>query len=169
MKHNRIFALFAALLVLLCLAACGKTQAPDAAAAQTQPREQPTAETEEPSMQPTLSLTINDTPVAVAWETNEAVRALQDLTAKRPLRVELSMYGGFEQVGSLGTALAHNDRRMTTSPGDIVLYAGNQIVLLYGENSWSYTPLGTMTGLTQAELTALLGNGNVTVTIANGK
>ena len=58
---------------------------------------------------------------------------------------------------------------MTTSPGDIVLYSGNQIVLFYGENSWSYTPLGKMTGLTQAELTALLGNGNVTVTIANGK
>ena len=32
-----------------------------------------------------------------------------------------SMYGGFEQVGSLGTSLPKNDRQTTTSSGDKIV------------------------------------------------
>jgi hypothetical protein len=31
-------------------------------------------------------------------------------------------YGDFEQVGSLGKSIIRNDERITTKPGDIVLY-----------------------------------------------
>ena len=54
---------------------------------------------------------------------------------------------------------------MTTEAGDIVLYSGNQIVVFYGSNSWSYTKLGHIDGMSQAELEKLLGNGDVTISI----
>jgi hypothetical protein len=53
---------------------------------------------------------------------------------------------------------------MKTVAGDIVLYAGDQIVLFYGSNSWAYTRLGHME-LSHAELKELLGNGDVTIRI----
>ena len=43
----------------------------------------------------------------------------------------MSMYGGFEQVGSLGISLPRNDVQTTTTAGDIVLYSGNQMVVFY--------------------------------------
>ena len=45
---------------------------------------------------------------------------------------------------------------MTTQPGDIVLYSGNQLVIFFGSNSWSYTRLGHIEGLSTNELTTLL-------------
>ena len=51
---------------------------------------------------------------------------------------------------------------MTTQPGDIVLYSGNQLVIFFGSNSWSYTRLGRIEGLSTDELTALLDQDTVT-------
>ncbi|MBQ1807522.1 MAG: hypothetical protein II012_07830 [Ruminococcus sp.] len=114
----------------------------------------------------TLQMTIGSTPVAVSWEDNEAVQALKELCDGQPLTIQMSMYGGFEQVGSLGMSLPRNDTRITTSAGDIVLYSGNQMVVFYGSNSWAYTRLGHITDKTNEELTQLLSNGNVTVTLS---
>ena len=113
-----------------------------------------------------LQMTIGNTPVSVDWEDNEAVEALKDLCRNQPLTIQMSMYGGFEQVGSIGTALPQNDMQTTTSAGDIVLYSGDQMVVFYGSNSWAYTRLGHITDKTQAELAELLSNGNVTVTLS---
>lgn len=38
-----------------------------------------------------------------------------------------------------------------------VLYAGNSIVLFYGSNTWAYTRLGHLDGLTADEWNVLLG------------
>ena len=78
----------------------------------------------------------------------------------------MSMYGGFEQVGPLGTSLPRNDSSTTTQAGDIVLYSGDQIVLFYGSNSWSYTRLGKIAGMTEAEIAEMLGQGGVTITLS---
>ena len=112
-----------------------------------------------------LRLAINDTEVTVEWEDNESVRALFDLCAEQPLVIEMSMYGGFEQVGSIGQSLPRSDSQTTTQAGDIVLYSGDQIVIFYGSNSWAYTRLGRITDKTAYELAELLGNGDVAVTI----
>lgn len=63
-----------------------------------------------------------------------------------------------------GESLPRNDEQITTEYGDIVLYSGNQIVVFYGSNSWAYTRLGHI-DMTQEELTELLGNGDVEITL----
>ena len=112
-----------------------------------------------------LQLWIDDTAVAVTWEDNESVSALRELCREEPLTISLSMYGGFEQVGPLGTSLPRSDRQTTTAAGDIVLYAGNQIVVFYGSNSWAYTRLGRITDPGAEDLAALLGRGDVSLTL----
>ena len=120
-------------------------------------------------MEKTLRLWSGDTEVAVDWEENESVDALLRLASAEPLAVPMSRYGGFEQVGSRGASLPRNDAQTTTQAGDIVLYSGNQIVVFYGSNSWAYTRLGRITDKTAAELAALLGNSDVTLTLSCGE
>ena len=111
----------------------------------------------------TMHMKINDVPVSVEWEDNETVKAL---TERLPITLKMSMYGGFEQVGSLGRSLPRNDKRITTHAGDIVLYSGNQIVVFYGSNTWAYTKLGRITGKTPSELADLLGKTDVVLTLS---
>ncbi|MBQ8151500.1 MAG: hypothetical protein IJ070_01890 [Firmicutes bacterium] len=99
------------------------------------------------------------------WEANESVAALRELVADGPLTVAMSEYGGFEQVGALGTSLPRNDVQITTQAGDIVLYSGNNIVIFYGSNSWAYTRLGHIE-LSSSEMPELLSHGDVTVKLS---
>lgn len=131
-----------------------------------QKAEQIVEQTDEEEVMNELILSIGDRNISVEWEDNESVDALKDL-AGSGIEINMSMYGGFEQVGSLGTSLPSNDSQMTTSSGDIVLYSGNQIVIFYGSNSWAYTRLGKIKGLTDKELEELLGNGNVSIVLGN--
>ena len=124
------------------------------------------AETSEGQEAEAMKLWIGETAVSVAWEDNDAIRALRKLVAEQPLTIEMSMYGGFEQVGSIGTDLPRNDTQTTTQAGDIVLYAGDQMVVFYGSNSWAYTRLGRVTDKTAGEMAELLSGGNVTITVA---
>ena len=112
-----------------------------------------------------LKLTIGETPVTVEWEDNESVEALKALCQDSPLTIQMSMYGGFEQVGRIGQSLPRKDVQTTTEAGDIVLYSGNQIVIFYGSNSWAYTRLGHVSDKTAQEMAELLGSGDVTITI----
>ena len=112
-----------------------------------------------------MQMKIGDIPVSVDWEDNDAVRALAELTAGDWHEYKLSMYGGFEQVGPLGSDLPAEDKQTTTEAGDIVLYQGNQIVVFYGSNSWAYTRLGHISDKNADELSELLGNGDVTISI----
>ena len=116
----------------------------------------------------TLQMTIGGVPVSVAWEDNEAVRALMELCRNQTLTIDMSMYGGFEQVGSIGTTLPQNDVQTTTSSGDIVLYSGDQIVVFYGSNTWAYTRLGNITDQGEDGMAQLLANGDTTITISLG-
>ena len=122
--------------------------------------------TEEEVSEQMMQMKIGDTIVEVKWEDNESVDALKDLCKDEPLKIEMSMYGGFEQVGSLGSRLPRKDKQTTTSSGDIVLYSGNQMVVFYGSNSWAYTRLGHITDQDAAGMRKLLANGDVTITIS---
>ena len=150
------------------LSACGTQPASDVAADDSEATsvvtEEQTGAGEEEMMD--LTMTIDGTPVVVRWEENETVKALMEMASEAPVTVQLSMYGEFEQVGSLGAELPRNDVQTTTEPGDIVLYSGNQIVVFYGSNSWSYTRLGHITDKNEQELKELLGNGDVEIVIS---
>ena len=133
------------------------------------------ADAEEPATEETgteevkakmLRMMIGNTAVAVDWENNESVEALKAQCENEPLVIQMSMYGGFEQVGFIGSRLPSNDAQTTTSAGDIVLYSSNQIVVFYGSNSWAYTKLGHITDQDASGMASLLSNGNVTITIS---
>ena len=93
---------------------------------------------------------------------NSSARAFYELLKKEPLTVDMHDYGNFEKVGSIGTRLPRNDTQITTTAGDIILYQGNQITIYYDTNSWNFTRLGKVDGVTQAELKKILGKGDVT-------
>lgn len=77
-------------------------------------------------------------------------------------------YGGFEKVGPLPTALVQTNEDITAQPGDLILYQGQQVVIYYGENSYSLTRLGRIDGVSQQELLALLGPADTVVTFCLG-
>nr|WP_316614823.1 cyclophilin-like fold protein [uncultured Ruminococcus sp.] len=146
-------------------ATAAPTQPPQAAKATDEPRENPPTQAEEVQQEKVLEMKIADTPVTVAWEDNEAVAALKEYCRDQILTIPMSMYGGFEQVGSIGTTLPRNDVQTTTQSGDIMLYSGNQLVVFYGSNDWAYTRLGHITDKSQDELTALLSNGDISISL----
>lgn len=113
-----------------------------------------------------MKFKIGDTEVEVQWEDNESVSALKDMVESEPLVIQLSMYGGNEQVGSIGSTLPSSDTNNTTEAGDIVLYNSSNIVIFYGSNTWDYTRLGKITDKSEEEMTELLSNGDVTITIS---
>ena len=134
------------------------------------PPEVPTDNPQKHDQQESTSLQakIDDAIVQIQWEDNDAVNALKEMAKTSVVTVKMSQYGGFEQVGPLGKSLPRNDSQTTTSPGDIVLYSGDQIVVFYGSNSWSYTRLGKITDKSEAELKAMLDKDNVTLYLSMG-
>ena len=132
-------------IIAVAFSACGKTGTPEETIGITEVPENESEsnvtedqiqtedlETEAEDTEKMLQMKINGNVVNVLWEENESVDALMDLCKDSPLEIQMSMYGGFEQVGPLGADLPRNDAQITTSSGDIVLYSGNQIVVFYG-------------------------------------
>jgi len=115
-----------------------------------------------------MKLRIDDTEIPVSWEKNVSVSELKSLVKNEPITIQMSMYGDFEQVGPIGQSITSNDKQITAKAGDIVLYSGDQIVIFYGTNSWDYTMLGHV-DMAEDELTELLSNGDVKVTIQQNK
>ena len=143
--------------LLLAIASCSGGEAQEGTS---------TIDKEEIQVVGTLKMRINDTDVSVEWEENESVEALKELAKDSPLSVQMSMYGGFEQVGYLGLDLPRNDTQTVTRSGDIVLYSGDQIVVFYGSNSWAYTRLGHIMDKSDEEMAKLLSNGDVVITLS---
>ena len=96
---------------------------------------------------------------------NSSSRALVELLQKGAITIDMHDYGNFEKVGSLPATLPRNDKQITTEPGDIILYLGNQITFYYDTNSWNFTLLGKIDNVTKAELKKILGEGNVTAVL----
>ena len=115
-----------------------------------------------------LYITIDGKTLSVVLVDNTATQALVAALQEGDIAYEAHDYGGFEKVGALGRSLPTSDTQTTTQAGDVILYSGNQIVLFYGSNSWSYTRLGRMEYSSQAELESFLkaGQGNVTVKLS---
>ncbi len=111
-----------------------------------------------------MNVQVGDHTFTATLENNDAVDFFVGMMKDAPVTIRMSDYSGFEKVGSLGTSLPADNSRITTQAGDIMLYQGNQIVIFYGSNSWSYTRLGRIDDLTGWE--EALGSDDVTVTFS---
>ena len=118
------------------------------------------------SSQTKVLLKVGGNSMTATLTDNEATRELTKLLEQGDLTIRMSDYGGFEKVGALPQSLPTSNTQITTVPGDIMLYQGNQMVIFYGSNSWSYTRLGKIDGATVSNLRQFLGNGDITLTLS---
>ena len=166
---KRLFIFLTALLTAFCVAACGTAQNDDVggsvATSFAHDGESMSAQIEknsetEQNTEMKMNVTVGGRTFTATLEENDAVREFVEMMRESPVSVEMNDYSGFEKVGGLGRSLTANDSQTTTVAGDVVLYCGDQIVMFYGSNSWSYTRLGHIDDLTGWE--DALGSGNVT-------
>ena len=99
---------------------------------------------------------------------NSSAKALMEALKLAPITYEAHDYGNFEKVGPMGQSFPENNEDITTEPGDIILYQGSNLCLYYDTNTWNFTRIGKIEGLTQTELKQALkaGQGNIIVTLS---
>ena len=115
-----------------------------------------------------LNITVNGTTLTATLADNSSAQALRELLAAGPRTIQMSDYDNMEKVGPLGQSLPTNNEQINTQAGDIILYQGNQIVIYYDTNSWNFTRLGKINGVTAQGLRNILGSGDVSVVLSLG-
>lgn len=114
----------------------------------------------------TMKIAAGDTTFTATLANNSSAEALKELLAEGPLTINMSDYAGMEKVGPIGTSLPRNDEQISTGAGDIILYQGNSLVIYYDTNSWDFTRIVKIEGVTGEELLEAFGDGDVTVTFS---
>ena len=113
-----------------------------------------------------IVLAIGDHKLSATLAKNSSAAALKELLAQGPLTISMRDYGNMEKVGEIGTSLPRNDEQITTEPGDLILYQGGAFVIYYAPNSWNFTRLGKIDGVTTDELKSILGSGSIQITLS---
>ncbi len=114
-------------------------------------------------------ITANSTTFAANFADNDSADAFRDLLREGDLTIHMSDYGSFEKVGSIGTTLPRKDTQISTTTGDVMLYQGDQIVIFYGTNSWSYSRLGKIEDASAEDLLSAFGSGDAAITFSLAK
>lgn len=115
-----------------------------------------------------IYITIDGETHGITLYNNQAAKELTNKLQNGSVTVTLNSSGGFEIWGALGFSLTTSDQQITAKPGDVILYNGSNICLLYGTNSWSYTRIGRIEEMTESELRTFLkaGENGITVTLS---
>ena len=115
-----------------------------------------------------MYITIDGQTQTVTLVDNQATKTLVEKLQQAPVTVTLNSSGGFEIWGALGFSLPTSNEQINAQPGDVILYNGSNICIFYGTNSWSYTRLGKIDGLSESELRTFLkaGESNITITLS---
>ena len=113
-----------------------------------------------------MKLTIGETVLTATLADNSSVKALEEKLQDGPITIQMEDYARMEKVGNLPFRLPTNDQSINTQAGDLILYLGNSFVIYYAPNSWRFTRLGHIEGVTAQELKKVLGRGDVTVTLS---
>jgi hypothetical protein len=118
--------------------------------------------------QQVMNITIDGMTKTATLVDNAATQALVAKLQEAPVNVTLNSSGDFEIWGALGFSLPTSNEQVNAQPGDIVLYNGSNICMFYGTNSWSYTRLGKIEGLSESDLRTFLkaGESNISVTLS---
>ena len=114
----------------------------------------------------TMNLKVNNSTMKVKLSDNAATKALVERLKEGAITYNAHDYGGFEKVGALGFSLPSNDTYITTEPGDIMLYTSNQLCIFFDSNSWEYSPIGKIEGMTKQQLKDAFGTGEVSITLS---
>ena len=96
-------------------------------------------------------------------EDNPSAQAFIEKLSSEAIEVEMHDYGHFEKVGPLPWSMPRTHETITTGPGDVILYQGNQITIYYDQNTWDFTRLARIGDVTKEALLEAFGDGNVTV------
>ena len=123
-------------------------------------------DSEENTMIREIYLKINNYNLTVTLEDNSSTEALVNKLKNNDIIIDAKEYGGFEKVGSLNFNLPTNDTKINATSGDLILYNGNEITLIYGKNTWNCTLLGKVQNINESELKNILGNGDIKITIS---
>ena len=123
---------------------------------------------EEQTTMDKMYITIDGQTQAVTLVDNQATKTLVEKLQQAPVTVTLNSSGGFEIWGALGFSLPTSNEQINAQPGDVILYNGSNICIFYGTNSWSYTRLGKIDGLSESQLRTFLkaGESNISVTLS---
>jgi hypothetical protein len=173
-KRRKGLRVMLALLAMCALAGCSdgevsseKDTSPSQQEVQQQ-AETPTApEAEEEEEETMLNISVGGYEFQAVWEDNPSAQEFKELLAQGPITISMKDYGGFEKVGPLGTEITPSDQSITTEPGDVILYQGDQITIYYGTNSWNFTRLAKIQNV--EHLKEALGQGSVQVTFSLGE
>lgn len=117
---------------------------------------------------PKLKMTIAGKSMTATLVRNSSAEALVAQLRQGDIVYEAHDYGDFEKVGDLGYDFPQNNTHITTTPGDIILYTGNNLCIYYGTNTWNFTLLGKIDGATSTNVRSFVnaGGGNVRVTLS---
>ena len=115
-----------------------------------------------------LYVTIGNETRSVTMEDNVGTQALVAALENADITYVAHDYSNFEKVGYIGQSFPTADHQLTTSAGDLVLYNGDNICIFYGSNSWSYTFIGHLDGMTADEVRQFVnaGGGDVSITLS---
>ena len=113
-----------------------------------------------------IKLEVNEKELTVNLEDNSSSKALVEKLKENDIVIKAHDYGNFEKVGNLDFSLPTNDTKITTEPGDLILYQGNQITFYYDANTWNFTKLGKVEGFSKQELKEILGTSDVIITLS---
>ena len=159
----RFTALILSACIVLPLSACEKIPVPPEQEDQKQPEDNGQQNGNENTQTMTMEITSGGKTITATLADNATAKALAEKLKFGSITVEMKA-NGFEHYGPLGFSLERHDEEITAASGDIMLYNGNNICVFYGNNSWSYTPLGKVDGKSADELKAFFGTGSVAVT-----
>lgn len=157
---NKVFSHINLIIMTFCLMACQGEEA------NAMPPTNPSTNSGQVENENTMNLIVNNNTMKVKLADNAATKALLERLKEGTITYNAHDYGGFEKVGSLGFALLSNDTYITTQPGDIMLYTSNQLCIFFDSNSWEYTPIGKIEGLTAQQLNDAFGTGEVSITLS---
>ena len=113
-----------------------------------------------------MIIEVNGRKLKAELQDNSSALAVKELLKNGPVSIDMKDYANMEKFGSFGKKLPRNDKQITTQAGDIILSEGHLLVIYYAPNSWNFTRLGKIQGLTAAELRQILGKGDVSVTLS---
>ena len=115
-----------------------------------------------------LFITIGGVTKAATLVNNSSTEALVAQLQQGDITYQAHDYGNFEKVGPLGYTFPQNNEQITTVPGDLILYQGNNLCIYYDTNTWNFTRIGKIDNATQEDVKLFVnaGGGDVMVTLS---